>query len=734
MPTALDRRHATLGPGAFAAARERNRAWLRRLEPDRLLHRFAVNAGEAPAAPEYGGWEAATISGHTLGHALSAWAREAADDPVIAGHVERTVDTLLRLQRRRGDGFVGGMPEADRVFGELRRGIVRSSGFDLNDCWVPWCNVHKTLAGLVDTLRFTGMDAARTVLSGMVGWIDDISAGLSDTAWQDMLACEHGGMNEALADTAELLGDDRALALALRFHHDAVLGPLARGEDPLPGLHANTQIPKVLGCARLHEVAGDPRHRAIVERFLDLVLGQHTYANGGHGSGEHFGPPGQLAARLSNTNCESCNAVNLLRLVRAAYAWEPRPALADYLERTHINHILAGQRATDGMIAYFLPLESGRFRTWSTPEDSFWCCVGTGLEAHARHVETAAWRDGDTLRIGGWVPATLALPEGTVVVEAPDPNDAGPLVIRPSLHAPLDLRVHRPGWLAGPARIVADGRVVEAPVGDDGCWRLPDAREVRIERPRTARFESLPDAPDMAAVLRGPVLLAADLGPAPVGLREDLDEDPDANLPPAPVIVDANPDPVVWAQTLGLAPYHALADRRTAVYFPRFAPDAWEREGAAFRAREAADHRERTRGIDVFHPFQMQSERDHAYDAECTVGGERSAWKFRQAGPGGWFEATLAVLPGDPIEIVGTWGPPVDGAAEAWLSVDGVDVGTVRIDAGKHRHVPTVHAVPEPLTRGRTTARLRIRAGDLSAPPLFLLRTRRQAEAAPQVP
>ncbi|MFY7951976.1 MAG: beta-L-arabinofuranosidase domain-containing protein, partial [Armatimonadaceae bacterium] len=110
----------------------------------------------------------------------------------------------------------------------------------------------------------------------------------------------------------------------------------ARGDDPLPGLHGNTQIPKVLGCAKLFEVTGDERYRAISERFLELVLTQHTYANGGHGSGEYFGKPGELGGRLSNTNCETCNTVNMLRLARTAFAWEPRSHLADFVERSLI--------------------------------------------------------------------------------------------------------------------------------------------------------------------------------------------------------------------------------------------------------------------------------------------------------------------------------------------------------------------------------------------------------------
>lgn len=61
--------------------------------------------------------------------------------------------------------------------------------------------------------------------------------GLSDEQFQRMLACEHGGMNESLAELYARTGDEKYLKLSRRFHHKAVLDPLARREDRLRGLH-----------------------------------------------------------------------------------------------------------------------------------------------------------------------------------------------------------------------------------------------------------------------------------------------------------------------------------------------------------------------------------------------------------------------------------------------------------------------------------------------------------------
>jgi Beta-L-arabinofuranosidase, GH127 len=65
---------------------------------------------------------------------------------------------------------------------------------------------------------------------------------------QQMLACEHGGMNKVLADLPADTGHGRYEEIACRcFYHDAVPGPMLRGEDRLNGLHVNTQISKVIG-------------------------------------------------------------------------------------------------------------------------------------------------------------------------------------------------------------------------------------------------------------------------------------------------------------------------------------------------------------------------------------------------------------------------------------------------------------------------------------------------------
>lgn len=124
-------------------------------------------------------------------------------------------------------------------------------------------------------------------------------------------------MNEALANLYACTKNEKFLALAQRFdNHKAIMDSLAVGVDDLEGKHANTQVPKIIGAARLYELTGSKRDSAIASFFWHTVVQNHSYVNGGNSDGEHFGTPGQLNERLSTSNTETCNTYNMLKLTR----------------------------------------------------------------------------------------------------------------------------------------------------------------------------------------------------------------------------------------------------------------------------------------------------------------------------------------------------------------------------------------------------------------------------------
>src|SRR4029450_12021774 len=115
-------------------------------------------------------------------------------------------------------------------------------------------------------------------------------------------------------------GDKRWLDLSYRFEHKTVLDPLKRGEDPLNGLHGNTQVPKLLGSAARYAYAGDKSDLADPTTFWDRVVNHHTFATGGNGKDEYFREPDRLASIADGRTAETCNVYNMLKLTRKLFA------------------------------------------------------------------------------------------------------------------------------------------------------------------------------------------------------------------------------------------------------------------------------------------------------------------------------------------------------------------------------------------------------------------------------
>lgn len=267
----------------------------------------------------------------------------------------------------------------------MKKGIIRSAGFDLNGLWVPWYNEHKTMMGLNDAYLLAGNKTAKKVLVNLADYLVDVLAGLTDEQVQTMLNCEFGGMNEALAQVYALTGDKKYLDASYRFYHRRLMEPLTEGKDILPGLHSNTQIPKIIGSARQYELTGNPKDERIAEFFWTTMVNHHSYANGGNSSGEYLSTPDKLNDRLTHSTCETCNTYNMLKLSQHLYEWTGDPKYLDFYEKALYNHILASQHPETGMTCYFVPLAMGTRKDFCDKYNSFTCCMGSGFENHSKY-------------------------------------------------------------------------------------------------------------------------------------------------------------------------------------------------------------------------------------------------------------------------------------------------------------------------------------------------------------
>ena len=724
--------------GPLADAQRRNGEVLLQLDPDRLLHMFRVTAGLPSHAEPYGGWEAPEVEvrGHTLGHYLTACALTyaATADPRFQERTQQIVTGLAECQQALAQqathpGYLAAFPESffDRV--ETRQPV-----------WVPWYTLHKILAGLLDTYEYCDNQQALDVAVQAAGWIAFRVDRLSHAQQQAMLDTEFGGMNEVLANLYALTGDPDHLRLARVFDHQRLFDPLAQGDDRLDGLHANTQVPKVIGAAREYQVTGESRYLDIARCFWDRVALHRSYVTGGHSDHEHFFPPAEFAKHLSPETTETCNTYNMLKLTQHLFAIEPTAAAMDFYERGLYNHILAAQDPQRGMFVYFLPLKPGHFKSYSTLDDSFWCCFGTGLENPARHGDAIFAHGDDALYVNLFIAAEVRWPEhGLVLRQETRFPEEDTTRLQFDLPSPreLALRIRHPVWAtAGITVTVNDAlQTLSSTPGSyvtvRRTWQRGDRVEVRL--PMAVRTESLPHADHWLAFLYGPIVLAGDLGTE--GLETlDLYTRSQGELaatptPEVPVLVGDGSQVLPHVQPVGgqpltfqtaglgrpadvvLQPLYRLHHRRYAVYWECRSAEQWQEIAAAREAAAAARRELEARTVDVVVIGHAESEQEHRQQGERTAWGPFSDRAWRHADDGGWFSYDMQVLPDKPMTLLCTYWGSDSGNRQFDLLVNGTQIATQRLDRDKPDEFFDVqYPIPAALTRGQTTITVRFQA------------------------
>jgi len=692
-----------LGDGPLRHAQLTDVEYVLRLDPDRLLAPYLREAGLDSPVPSYDSWEAIGLDGHIGGHVLSALAQlhAATGDPRLLPRLEHMLDVLERCQEAAGDGFLGGVPDG-RAFGRaIAAGRIDADTFDLEGRWVPLYNLHKTLAGLLEAHVHAGSARALRLAEGMADWWLGVSAHLSDDAFEGMLATEHGGMCDAFATLADITGRDDLLREAGRFVHRALVDPLAVGSDPLDGLHANTQIPKIVGVERLGRMTGDARLLAASDAFWDSVVHRRSVVIGGNSVREHFHPARDFAPMvLDEQGPETCNSRNMLELARLRYARTGDAAILDQVERTTLDHVLSTQHPEHGGLVYFTSLRPAHHRVYSVAEESMWCCAGTGMENHARAGEQVFAHDDDALLVGLYVPAELDWAERGIRARIDgDVARTGAATITLTAQAPVDLelRLRRPGWatsmeveVAGSAPVVAAPGAAAAVVRR--TWSGTTVVNVRLGM--EVRAEPLPDGSAWTSFRYGPVALASRDGRD--GIATSLAADtrmghvtpaPRVPLERTPVVTAADPASAVtlvdrdalsfrldaWRDggrvAVALEPFAGIHDERTTLVWPTGADPAARVE--ELRAMDAAGTDADV--LDRVAAGEQQPEVDHGFRGEGTRAGGADGLHWRSAT--GWFSYRLRAP--ERAAVVRLRFRAVDGTAgptDQVVRVGGVDV------------------------------------------------------------
>jgi uncharacterized protein len=575
-----------LRTGVFQQAMESNYAFLDSLPNDRLLHMFRITAGISSSAEPLGGWEEpkSELRGHFAGgHILSACALHysASGDDKIKQKGDALVAELAKCQKALGpDGYLSAYPT--EFYDRLRERKTR--------VWAPFYTYHKILAGHLDMYTLCGNEQALATAESMASWVDKYLKPIGDGQWANMQMVEHGGMNESLFNLYAITGKEQYLVLARRFDHKKFFDPLAEHRDALNKLHANTNIPKVIGAARGYELTGDQRYKDIANYFWRQVTSQHAYCTGGTSNGEGWQEPGKLADQLGPAAEECCCSYNMMKLTRHIFGWNGEAGAMDYYERVLFNHRL-GTQDQDGMKMYYVSLQPGLWKTLGTRFGAFWCCTGTGAEEFAKLADTIYFHDANGIYVNLFIASELNWQEKKIdlVQETKFPEEERTaLSVKTAVPVKMAIHIRAPYWATRGVTVSINGKKQELTATPssyltlDRTWK--DGDKIQVSFPMSLHAAQTPDDSTLRAAMYGPLVLAGKLG------KQDLTKDdiygplvPDEKKTiPVPAIA-ASGDSLNWVEaskgetltfrtagqpsSIGLVPLYKLFDERYTVYW-----------------------------------------------------------------------------------------------------------------------------------------------------------------------
>ncbi len=729
--------------GPFLHATNLDKATLLNYDPDRLLSKFYTEAGLEPKAPHYMGWEDESLAGHSLGHYLSACSMmyRTTGDTVFLNRVRYITGELHKIQDAGGNGYIGAFSNGKKVLEqEVAKGNIRSQGFDLNGLWSPFYTIHKIMAGLRDAWHLCDDTTALIVEKRFADWVGSTVTPLTDAQVQDMLRCEYGGISETLADLYADTRDSSYLTISGIFYDRTVLDSLKAHRDILPGKHCNTNIPKLIALSRLYELTGDTSDRGAAEYFWKTVVNHHSYVTGGNGDNEYFGPGDRLRNRLDEGTTESCNVYNMLKLSEHLFEWDASAEVADFYERALFNHILSTQNPETGNVTYNLSLDMGGFKDFQDPS-WFTCCIGTGMENHAKYGSNIYYHNNNQLYIFQYIASRLDWKEKgiTLTQRTSFPDEQGShLEFSCSRPCQFTLMVRYPYWAQKGIEISVNGRkqkVTEDPgsyVPVTKEWETGDVVDISI--PFSLRLESMPDDSNRVAVMYGPLVMAGDLGPLDDPASKDAmyvpvlmtgERDPSGWMKP----VEGSPNTFVTVNTgrprdIEMRPFYTFYKRRYSIYWDLFTEAGWKAKQQEYNAERERFRKMKEAETDFVQPGEMQPERNHNFRGEKTGPGTFRERAYREA-RGGWFSFVLKVKPNMSNKLVVDYWGGFPGAKTFDILVNNSVIATENISNISDGHFITLeYEIPTDLTAGKSSVTVKFEAhkGN-TAGPVFGIRT-----------
>ena len=710
----------TLLDGPLKHACDLNAHVLLRYDVDRLLAPFRKEAGLPEIAPLFPNW--AGLDGHVGGHYLTALAFYAAQgNKECEGRMLYMIEELKKCAEAAeknfpdwGKGYLGGVPQSDKMWTGFKKGEFRT----FNSAWVPFYNIHKVQAGLRDAWLYCGNEDAKDLFIGTCNWLIDVAANVSDEKLEELLGMEHGGVNEVLADAYQITGEQKYLDAAKRYSHKWLLNPMKEHNGKhLDLIHANTQVPKVVGFARVGELANDEYYKEGARFFWDEVVNRRSLSVGGNSRREHFPSPEACIDWTQDIDgLESCNTNNMLKLTEDLHRMDPNNALyADFYERATFNHILSTQHPEHGGYVYFTSARPRHYRNYSVPNEAMWCCVGTGMENHGKYGQFIYTHDGNnSLTVNLYAASELNWEELGVKLrqETQFPYGESSKITIAEGKGKFTLKLRYPSWVReGEFAVKINGKNVKAKGWKPGTyidlnenWKQGDV--IDINYPMHASIEHMPNVPQYISIMYGPIalgmktgtedlagLLADDsrFGQMAVGQKLPVDQAP--YLIANQVEDIANDLEPIAGKPLHfnlktrmenkiegeLQPFFEIHDSRYMLYWLALSSDGYKEYIDNLAKEEKARMELEASTTDKVQPGEQQPESDHFMEAdETSTRGITNDVPFRDARNGGSFSYLMQTKGRTDLSVrIRYWGQDEWRTCEYDLYVDDTLVTSV---------------------------------------------------------
>lgn len=667
----------TLLDGPLKHARDLNVQVLLKYDCDRMLAPYRKEAGLQPRKPSYPNWDG--LDGHVGGHYLSALAINAATGneecrkrmEYMISELQLVLDANNQRPEAWCHNYIGGVPNSAKMWTAFSKGDFGP----YFGTWAPFYNIHKMYAGLRDAWLYCGNEQAKNLFLKFCDWAVDITRDLNDEQMEKMLGNEHGGMNEVLADAYAITGEQKYLDCARRFSHRMLLVPLENGKDCLDNMHANTQIPKVIGYQRIAELAHDVQYHNASEYFWEIVTRQRSLALGGNSRREHFPTKENCIDYINDIDGpESCNTYNMLKLTEDLNRVKPNGMYGDFYETAMFNHILSAQHPQHGGYVYFTSARPRHYRNYSAPNEAMWCCVGTGMEDHGKYGQFVWTHDkgvkaeDDALYVNLFVASELNWKDRKMVIrqQTAFPYAETSVVEVAKGKGTFILKVRKPSWCENftvkGVGFDADSYEENGFVCIKRKWKKGD--QVKISMPMHAYIKPMINVPQYVAIMYGPILLGMKTGTedmrsliaddsrfgqyaggkklaldeAPILLPKHLD-DIAKNLKPVPgkplhFKLATHMEDTIDGE---LQPFFEIHDSRYMMYWLALGENDYKAYMQKLADEEKARQALEARTVDKVNPGEQQPETDHRMETDDSNKGNTEGIFFRDAKDGHYF-------------------------------------------------------------------------------------------------